>query len=925
MPQASVSLWSFLLAFMGYTLAAINIWPSFHIALSNASVFVDFGTKSNSSTVRYTSLSLVNMETNATLLTRSLADNQSRGRMEFNCSCFLYAGTFRFLLQGIKTVPRTNTTHGSRKGITTWWWSSELQVQWPTFHIAVDRAGNHSASFQVGIFTNEHFQPCSSSFNSAVFMEVSFIEYNQIGQNTINKVRARTRHPVKPLRSQNIELPCAFPFTDRDFIQVALRSPHAAQDVKSSGPLYLSRIFPYKMLVENANAYRSGCEGTMAVKLITPPCAHISGKVLLYKERGAVVSSENEEPFSPLLAFSWLTHGENETEFNCSVFHQGRNKYCFRFVFNFSRSPSPAQTCLVVYKSSESWGPWQPWSVCSVSCGEGVRERVRECLLPSGGGKQCKGVVKEQSPCSLEECAVLNAPSPSFPAVSVGHSPLDGNMAVMVGISLCLAVILATIVFTVWKKVCQPPQCSSVHRASVPSSVARKLSDEATICGDSLQRPSLSENHGPPGGEVVSIAQKDRPLLDGQPSSQTLVIPLPHDPERLSPIGQKMLPPIFGYHLAQQQLKEMKKKGLKEATQLYHVSSSPVHDTLVETPAHMLPLGPHDNSGFCVATPFSGTSLQSPSTTPERLSPRVELVLGPPVSGHSSGDSTKWHNRTADWVKMIERSGLAHLREADVGLTHSFKQNPNFRRTSSFNDTKPHPPYLANSRQFRERSMTQVASRTLPEGRGWIKSRTQNQSQPSYPILENVVSEWSKSRPSRNDQRQPWIEMADSSHNSELKHTETNTNINCTSEKYTKANLSGAEERDRCSKAEGNDGKGISGIRGQSIGPVSSQDMTHASVDHAKSNWIRCGALPIQRSILPQKLKETQPCTGFSGHKGRQRSSTFSASVAEQRKARCGSLPESGHCINSSTYRLSEAEQKMLDLDLSSAYVGKKM
>lgn len=383
--------------------AGLNIWPSFHVALSNASVFVDFSTKSNTSTVRSTSLSLVNTETNTTLLTRPLPSNQSAGRVEFNCSCFLYAGTFRFLLRqtSISAASLANGTEGGSKESTTWWWSSELRVQWPTFHIAVERAGNHSGSFQVrrtrpqtrvvllccsmmtqtdhhtssssvslqvGISTNEHFQACSSGIDSALFLEVSYMEYNQIGRNSIDKVRARTQHPIKPLRSQSVELSCAFPFTERDFIRVALRSPHAAQDVKSSGPLYLSRIFSYKLLVENANAYRSGCEGTMAVKLMTPPCAHVNGKVLLYKDagagRGVAVSSGMgagapalmglgpEEPSSPPLAFNWLTQGENETEFNCSVFYPGRNKYCFRFVFNFSRSPSPAQTCLVVYRSA---------------------------------------------------------------------------------------------------------------------------------------------------------------------------------------------------------------------------------------------------------------------------------------------------------------------------------------------------------------------------------------------------------------------------------------------------------------------------------------------------------------------------------------------------------------------------------------------
>ncbi|GAA6232057.1 thrombospondin type-1 domain-containing protein 1 [Lates japonicus] len=948
MPQA-VSLLLFLLALMGYAFAGLNIWPSLHVALSNASVFVDFSTTSNISTIRDISLSLVNTETNATLLTRTLPNNQSAGRVEFDCSCFLYGGTFRFLLRQTSTaeVFHANGTDASSMESTTSWWSSELRVQWPTFHIAVERAGNHSGSFQVRISTNEHFQACSSGLDSALFLEVSYMEYNQIGRNSIDKVRARTRHPIKPLRSQSVELSCAFPFTERDFIRVALRSPHAAQEVKSSGPLYLSRIFSYKLLVENSNAYKSGCEGTMTVKLITPPCAHINGKVLLYKDaavtRGVAVSSGigpggtalmgfgPEEPSSPPLAFNWLTQGENETEFNCSVFYPGRNKYCFRFVFNFSRSPSPAQTCLVVHKSAESWGPWQPWSVCSVSCGEGVRERVRGCLLPSGvGGLQCTGMVKEQSVCSLEDCAVLPPPSPSLPPVPVGVAPLGGNVVVVAGISLCLAVILVTIVVTVWRKLCQTPQCSSVRRGSMHSPGGRKLSDEASICTHSLQRPSLSDGHGPP----TSVGQKDRPSLGGQSLPQTLVIPLSQDPERLSPTGQKMLPPIFGYRLAQQQLKEMKKKGLKEATQLYHVSSSPVHDTLVETSASptnsptptptgfvhsALPLGLQDDTNhnhFRIAAPFSELPSQTSRVTPDRLSPRVDLVLGPPFS--ASGGSSKWRDRTADWVEMVERSGLAGLRGGggDAGMGNSSHKNPHFRRTSSFNDTKPQPPSSAHSRQFRERSMTQVGSRTLPEGSSWTKGGWERQPFCSYPIPEHGASEWVKSRPQRNEQRKPWMETAVPSHNSELKHTGTNTNSISASEKHTKGDLSGTGERQRSGEPGGGGREGVSGIGGPTV-------VNQLSIERAEQNWNRRGPSPIQRNILARKLKEAQSCSGV---KGRQRSSTFSVSSSEQRKGRCRSLPMSGDYSNSggSSYRLSEAEQRMLDLDLSSSYVGEE-
>ncbi|XP_077402291.1 thrombospondin type-1 domain-containing protein 1 [Vanacampus margaritifer] len=888
MPQA-VSLLSLLLGMMGYALAGLNIWPSFHVALSNASVFVDFGTKTNSSLIRHLSLSLIDMHTNATLLTRTLPNNQSAGRVEFSCSGFLYAGTFRFLLKqsSMTVAPHSNGTERSER--TAWWWSSELQVQWPTFHIAVERVANHSGAFQIGISTNEHFQPCSSILEPALLLEVSYMEYNQIGRKGINKVQARTQRPIRPLRSQMIKLPCAFPFTEKDFIQVSLRSPHSAQEVKSSSPLYLSHIFPYKLLVENANIFRSGCEGTVTVKLVTPPCAHIDGKVLLYKDgvvgRGVAVPSGmgaggtaamgfgQEEPSSPPLAFNWLTQGENETEFNCSVFYPGRSKYCFRFVLNYSRSPSPAQTCLVVHRSEESWGPWKEWSVCSVSCGEGVRERIRECLSPSGvQGKQCTGMTKKQSLCSLEDCAAFPDPSPSLPPVLAGVGPLGGNMVVIAGISLCLAVILATVVITVWRKLCHTPQCSSVRRGSVHSPGGRKLSDEASICDNSLQGPSLVVG--------VGSTQTHGPL------PQIMVTPLSQDPKRLSPSGQTFLPPIFGYRLAQQQLKEMKKKGLKEATQLYHVSSSPVHDSSVGTPAS--PTNPHIPSP--IASSFSEPRSQASRIAPDRPNSRIDLVLGPQGSGHASEGKSKWRDRTADWVEMVERSGVAGL--AERPMRNAYQKNPNFRRTSSFTETKPH---ISSAGHYRDRSMTQVGSRTLPEGNSWTKERRERSPLSSYPIPEHDTPKWTQSRPQWN----PSIQSSIPSHGNQVKHTGTST-----SPKH--VDHSGTGESEAGSRAH----EGISGIGG----PVTSPDCqrgANLSVERAEQNWNRRGPSPIRRNMLARKLKEAQSCSSV---RGRQRSSTFSVAPSENRKEHGRPRPGSGCYVGteSSAYVPSEAEQQML-------------
>lgn len=113
--------------------------------------------------------------------------------------------------------------------------------------------------------------------------------------------------------------------------------------------------------------------------------------------------------------------------------------------------------------------------------------------------------------------------------------------------------------------------------------------------------------------------------------------------------------------------------------------------------------------------------------------------------------------------------------------------------------------------------------------------------------------------------------------------------------------------------SEPQESQGVSGIGGPTAG------LTSLNVDRAEQNWYRRGPSPIRRNMLARKLKEAQSCSGV---KGRQRSATFSASSTEQRKGRCCSLPKSEDysCSGGSPYRLSEAEQEMLDLDLSLSF-----
>ncbi len=184
-------------------MAGIHLWPSMHIALSNASVFVDYSTESNFTDHRLT-VSLIDMDRDVTVLSRSLPFNQSEGSLEFQLLLLPVCRSFQ-----IPTGAEANLGVSNRSAI--WWWSPVLHVHWPTFHLAVDRGSNNRSSndFRIGVYTKDNFHPCSSSKASTLFLDVSYLEQVQVGRNTFEKVQNQIRHNIKVVRSQHLEMPCA--------------------------------------------------------------------------------------------------------------------------------------------------------------------------------------------------------------------------------------------------------------------------------------------------------------------------------------------------------------------------------------------------------------------------------------------------------------------------------------------------------------------------------------------------------------------------------------------------------------------------------------------------------------------------------------------------------------------------------------------
>lgn len=205
----------------------------------------------------------------------------------------------------------------------------------------------------------------------------------------------------------------------------------------------------------------------------------------------------------------------------------------------------------------------------------------------------------------------------------------------------------------------------------------------------------------------------------------------------------------------------------------------------------------------------------------------------------------------------------------------------------------------------------------LPEGSVWTKREWDRQPHHSNPIPEHTVPEWAKDKPQLNDHKNPWMETTAYLLNNQLKPTRTNTNGSLASKKPAEADVSGTAVRVKAGGPEG--GESASRIGGPPSGIPRFHKVNQISVDQAEQNWNRRGPSPIQRNMLARKLKEAQSCSGVNGRK---RSSSFSVSSSEPRKDRCHSLPKSkNYNCSVSPYRLSEAEERMLDLDLFSVFV----
>ncbi|XP_051475528.1 thrombospondin type-1 domain-containing protein 1 [Apus apus] len=643
-----------------------------HVAFSNGTVSVEYQYYSGGNvTAEHLSILLLDASTKEIIARKQLPANQSQGRVEFECFHFKSAGDFFFRM----VSPSDNGSAAL--------WSrsmSTLHVEWPVFHIDLNKSsevlGN---SLQVGLFTNE--QLCAMN-ETVVSLDVIFTgTLYEFGRVSLDETLGiRTSRGIPLAQSQWVEFNCP-PVGQEPYVTVLLKSLETHSIIASIGPIDLLHKFGYRLVV----APEAICKTLVQVFVVSPPCTSINGKIVVYKE---AVKHPNQR--TTWLHESILHPGDNRTEFNCTLFDVGKNKYCFD-LFNFSnRSYFPARVkeCVIIQRNMETWSPWQPWSPCSVTCGDGVRERFRECLTSSPAKPGCAGSPRETSLCSLEECLSIKPPTP--PSVQPGEDQKANNIVTITGISLCLFIIFATVLITLWRKLCRAQKCSTaVRQNSIHSPGFRKNSDEENICQGNKQRDSFAEG----GDAPVNIPLTYRRSLQFAQEDDA------SGSENFQPNAQKIIPPIFSYRLAQQQLKEMKKKGLTETTKVYHVSQNPLTDTVVGATT-MLPLSGENqeeaaSNKFRIKSPFLDQPVSQPKFPGEGSHSRLDLPF-------SQANPAMSPTQT-----LVRRSHFKHQDNKGDLSERGCHRNPQFRRTASFHETK-------KSRPFRERSMSTLTPRQTP-------------------------------------------------------------------------------------------------------------------------------------------------------------------------------------------------------------------
>lgn len=119
----------------------------------------------------------------------------------------------------------------------------------------------------------------------------------------------------------------------------------------------------------------------------------------------------DDQPSGPVLD-TWTAWSEwTECSRTCNGGRRSRSRRCItedKVELDCSGRTLEIEDCneYIPCPVDGEWNGWSEWSPCSTTCGNGTRERTRDCTEPLHGGKHCEGESKETELCSLGHCPV---------------------------------------------------------------------------------------------------------------------------------------------------------------------------------------------------------------------------------------------------------------------------------------------------------------------------------------------------------------------------------------------------------------------------------------------------------------------------------------------------------------------------------------
>ncbi|XP_077382536.1 adhesion G protein-coupled receptor B1 isoform X3 [Festucalex cinctus] len=98
----------------------------------------------------------------------------------------------------------------------------------------------------------------------------------------------------------------------------------------------------------------------------------------------------------------------------CGEGWQSRTRFCVSSSYSTQcsgplqeqRTCNPAVCPASLFAVAGAWDEWSPWSLCSSTCGRGLRARTRTCTPPQFGGEPCEGPEQQTKFCNIAVCPV---------------------------------------------------------------------------------------------------------------------------------------------------------------------------------------------------------------------------------------------------------------------------------------------------------------------------------------------------------------------------------------------------------------------------------------------------------------------------------------------------------------------------------------